>query len=129
MIKENMDETNQGFMKHLGGLDLKKINDTEYEFSVEVKEMHLNTGKIAHGGFLSAIADTGMGTAAHRVAGDRRCVTINLNINFITAEKLNEKLEGKVKILKKTKTIIFINCEINNQSDVVVSALGTWKIL
>ncbi len=43
-----MDETNQGFMKHLGGLDLKKINDTEYEFSVKVKEMHLNTGKIAH---------------------------------------------------------------------------------
>jgi acyl-coenzyme A thioesterase PaaI-like protein len=70
-----------------------------------------------------------MGTAAHRVAGDRRCVTINLNINFITAAKLNEKLEGKVKILKKTKTLIFINCEINNQSDVVVSALGTWKIL
>ena len=124
-----MDETNLGFMKYLGGLELKKINETEYEFLVEVKEMHLNTGQIAHGGFLSTIADTGMGTAAHRVAGDRRCVTINLNINFITAAKLNEKLEGKVKILKKTKTLIFINCEINNQSDVVVSALGTWKIL
>ena len=41
MIKKDMDETNQGFMKHLGGLDLKKINDTEYEFFVEVKEMHL----------------------------------------------------------------------------------------
>ena len=129
MIKKNMDETNQGFMKYLGGLDLKKISETYYEFMVEVKEMHLNTGQIAHGGFLSTIADTGMGTAAHRVAGDRRCVTINLNINFITAAKLNEKLKGKVKILKKTKTLIFINCEINNQSDVVVSALGTWKIL
>ena len=129
MIKKDMDETNQGFMKYLGGLDLKKISETYYEFMVEVKEMHLNTGQIAHGGFLSTIADTGMGTAAHRVAGDRRCVTINLNINFITAAKLNEKLEGKVKILKKTKTLIFINCEINNQSDVVVSALGTWKIL
>ena len=129
MIKKNMDETNQGFMKYLGGLELKKISETYYEFMVEVKEMHLNTGQITHGGFLSTIADTGMGTAAHRVAGDRRCVTINLNINFITAEKLNEKLKGKVKILKKTKTLIFINCEINNQSDVVVSALGTWKIL
>jgi len=129
MIKKNMDETNQGFMKYLGGLELKKISETYYEFMVEVKEMHLNTGQITHGGFLSTIADTGMGTAAHRVAGDRRCVTINLNINFITAAKLNEKLKGKVKILKKTKTLIFINCEINNQSDVVVSALGTWKIL
>ena len=129
MVKRNMDETNQGFMKYLGGLDLKKINDTDYEFAVEVKEIHLNTGQIAHGGFLSTIADTGMGTAAHQVAGDRRCVTINLNLKFITSAKLGEKLNGKVKILKKTKTLVFINCEINNAKDIVVSASGTWKIL
>ena len=129
MVKKNMDETNRGFMKYLGGLDLKKINDADYEFTVEVKEMHLNTGQIAHGGFLSTIADTGMGTAAHQVTGDRRCVTINLNLKFITAAKLGEKLNGKVKILKKTKTLVFINCEINNAKDIVVSASGTWKIL
>ena len=95
----------------------------------EVKEIHLNTGKIAHGGYLSTIADTGMGTAAHAVAGDRRCVTINLDIKFISAAKLGEKLNGKVKILKKTKTLVFINCEIKNVKDVVISASGTWKIL
>jgi uncharacterized protein (TIGR00369 family) len=129
MIKKDMDETNQGFMKYLGGLSLNKIDNTNYEFDVEIKEMHLNTGKIAHGGFLSTIADTGMGTAAHQVAGDRRCVTINLDLKFITAAKLGEKLNGKVTILKKTKTLVFINCEINNTKDIVVSASGTWKIL
>ena len=129
MIKKDMDETNQGFMKYLGGLDLKKIDDLNYEFFTEVKEIHLNTGKIAHGGYLSTIADTGMGTAAHRVAGDRRCVTINLDIKFISAAKLGEKLSGKIKILKKTKTLVFINCEINNAKDVVISASGIWKIL
>ena len=124
-----MDETNKGFMKHLGGLELKQISDTQYEFIVEVKEMHLNTGKIAHGGFLSTIADTGMGTAAHRVAGDRRCVTINLNMKFISAGQLGDKLKGYVKILKKTKTLVFISCEISNDKEIVVSASGTWKIL
>ncbi len=124
-----MDETNQGFMKHLGGLDLKKIDDTKYEFSVKVKEMHLNTGKIAHGGFLSTIADTGMGTAAHRVAGDRRCVTINLDIKFISAGMLSDNLKGVVKILRKTRTLVFINCEISNDKGIVVFAAGTWKIL
>ena len=124
-----MDETNKGFMKHLGGLDLKKIDDTKYEFSVKVKELHLNTGKIAHGGFLSTIADTGMGTAAHKVAGDRRCVTINLNMKFISAGMLDDELKGVVKILKKTKTLVFINCEISNDKGIVVSASGTWKIL
>jgi uncharacterized protein (TIGR00369 family) len=129
MIKKNMDETNKGFMKHLGGLELKQISETQYEFIVEVKEMHLNTGKIAHGGFLSTIADTGMGTAAHRVAGDRRCVTINLDMKFISAGKLGDKLKGDVKILKKTKTLVFIGCEISNDKEIVVSASGTWKIL
>jgi len=129
MIRKNMDETNKGFMKHLGGLELKQINETQYEFIVEVKEMHLNTGKIAHGGFLSTIADTGMGTAAHRVAGDRRCVTINLDMKFISAGQLGDKLKGGVKILKKTKTLVFISCEISNDREIVVSASGTWKIL
>ena len=124
-----MDETNQGFMKHIGGLDLKKIDDLNYEFSVKVEPIHLNTGKIAHGGFLSTIADTGMGTAAHRVAGDKRCVTINLDIKFISAAVNGEELIGKVKILKKTKTLVFINCEVENQKGMAISASGTWKIL
>ena len=124
-----MDETNKGFMKYLGGLDLKKIDENNYEFKVKVQNIHLNTGKIAHGGFLSTIADTGMGTAAHRVAGDRRCVTINLDMKFISIGMLDDELKGKVKILKKTKTLVFINCEISNDKGLVVSASGTWKIL
>ena len=124
-----MDETNKGFMKHLGGLDLKKVDEANYEFTVKVKDIHLNTGKIAHGGFLSTIADTGMGTAAHRVAGDRRCVTINLDIKFISAGMLNDVLKGTVKVLKKTKTLVFINCEVTNDKGLVISASGTWKIL
>ena len=129
MIKKSMDETNKGFMKHLGGLDLKKIDDANYKFIIKVKDIHLNTGKIAHGGFLSTIADTGMGTAAHKIAGDKRCVTINLDIKFISAGMLDDVLIGKVKILKKTKTLVFINCEISNDKGLVASASGTWKIL
>ena len=129
MIKKSMDETNKGFMKYLGGLNIEKIDESNYVFTVKVKDIHLNTGKIAHGGFLSTIADTGMGTAAHRVAGDRRCVTINLNMKFISAGKLSDKLKGDVKILKKTKTLVFISCEISNDKEIIVSASGTWKIL
>jgi len=129
MIKKNMDETNTGYMKHLGGLLLKKVSDELYEFSVTVRDIHLNTGKIAHGGFLASIADTGMCTAAHRVADNKRCVTINLDIKFISAAKIGENLTGTVKILKKTKTLIFISCEIKNNSGIVVLASGTWKIL
>ena len=129
MIKKIMDETNTGFMNHIGGLSLKKLDDNNFEFSVVVKEIHLNAGKIAHGGFLSTIADTGMGTAAHILVADRRCVTISLDIKFISAAHLNQTLKGKVKIQKKTKSLIFINCEILNSGGIVVTASGVWKIL
>jgi len=127
MVKKNMDETNTGFMNHIGGLSLKKLDTNDFEFSVVVKEIHLNSGKIAHGGFLSTIADTGMGTAAHLVA-NKRCVTISLEIKFISAALENQTLVGKVKIQKKTKSFIFITCEIFNLKGIVVTASGIWKI-
>ena len=124
-----MDETKKGFMQNIGDLSFKKIDETNFEFGIKIIENFLNTGGIAHGGFIATIADTGMGNAAHVTAGNKRCVTINLDIKFISAGKLNEKLIGKVKILKKTKTLIFINCEIFGPEKIVASASGTWKIL
>ena len=124
-----MDETKKGFMQNVGDLSFKKINESDYEFSIKVVESFLNTGGIAHGGFIATIADTGMGNAAHIAAGNKRCVTINLDIKFISAGKLNEKLVGKVKILKRTKTLVFINSEIFGAEKIVASASGTWKIL
>ena len=124
-----MDETKKGFMQNIGDLSFKKIDETNYEFSIKVEEKFLNTGKIAHGGFIATIADTGMGNAAHIAAGNKRCVTINLDIKFISAGKLNEKLIGKVKVLKRTKTLVFISSEIFAAEKIVATASGTWKIL
>ena len=128
MIKKIMDETNTGFMSHIGGLSLKKLDTSNFEFSVVVKEIHLNTGKTAHGGFLSTIADTGMGTAAHMVS-NKRCVTISLEMKFISAGILNQTLSGKVKIQKRTNSLVFITCEIFNSGGIMVTASGVWKIL
>ena len=79
--------------------------NSNFEFSIKVLESFLNTGGIAHGGFIATIADTGMGNAAHIIAGNKRCVTINLDIKFISAGKLNEKLIGKVKVSKKKQKL------------------------
>ena len=127
MIKESMDETSSGYSAHVGGLKLKKIDDTNFEYYAEVKEIHLNTAKMAHGGFLTYIADTGMGNAAHNVSDNKRCVTISLEMKFISAGKLGDKLIAKVKVQKKTNTLVFLNCEIFNSEGVVAITSGVWK--
>ncbi len=124
-----MDETKKGFMQNIGDLSFKKINEANFEFSIKIEEKFLNTGKIAHGGFIATIADTGMGNAAHIAAGNKRSVTINLDIKFISASKEGDTLIGKVEILKRTKTLVFINCNILNSNGIVATASGTWKIL
>ena len=129
MVKNLMDETKKGFMQNIGDLSFKKIDETNFEFSIVVLEKFLNTGGIAHGGFIATIADTGMGNAAHIAAGNKRCVTINLDIKFISAGKFNEKLTGKVRVSKKTRTLVFISSEIYGSEKIVATCAGIWKIL
>ena len=128
MVKKIMNESNTGFMNHIGGLSLKKIDTNNFEFSVLVKEIHLNSRKIAHGGFLSTVADTGMGTAAHLVS-NKGCVTISLEMKFISASLLGQRLIGKIKVQKKTKSLVFMTCELFKPEGIVVTASGVWKIL
>ena len=118
-----------GFMKHNGGLLFKTVSENEYQFKTTIKENHLNSAGIAHGGFLSAVVDAGAGTAAHRAAENSPCVTISLELKFISAVKLGQELMGMVKIQKKTKSMVFLTCELKSLEKIVATASGVWKIL
>jgi len=118
-----------GFMKHNGGVMFKNISDTEFEFKSIINENHLNAAGITHGGYLAALIDAGAGTAAHRSAENAPCVTISLDLKFIGASKIGDEILGKVKILKKTKTLIFLFCELTCDGKIITSASGVWKML
>jgi len=118
-----------GFMKHNGGLLFKTISKEEYEFKTTIKENHLNAAGITHGGFIAALVDAGAGTAAHRSADNNPCVTISLELKFISAIKLGQELFGRTKIQKKTKSMIFLTCELTAANKIVATASGVWKIL
>ena len=118
-----------GFMKHNGGLLFKTISENEYEFKTTIKENHLNAAGITHGGFIAAFVDAGAGSAAHRAANQGVCVTISLELKFISAVKLGQELVGKTKIQKKTKSMIFLTCKLTVENKIVATASGIWKIL
>ena len=118
-----------GFMKHNGGIVFRNISNTEYEFKSIINENHLNAASITHGGYLSALVDAGAGTAAHRSADNAPCVTISLDLKFIGASKVGDEIIGHVKILKKTKTLVFLFCELKCKDKIITSASGVWKIL
>ena len=118
-----------GFMKHNGGVLFKTISKVEYEFKTTINENHLNAAGITHGGFIAALVDSGAGAAAHRSADNCPCVTISLELKFISTVHLGQKLIGNTKIQKKTKSMIFLTCELKTEKKIVATASGIWKIL
>ena len=118
-----------GFMKHNGGVLFKTISENEYEFKATIQKNHLNKAGITHGGFISALVDAGAGTAAHRSADNSLCVTVSLELKFISAVYLGQELIGNTKIQKKTKSMVFLTCELKAEDKIVATASGVWKIL
>jgi uncharacterized protein (TIGR00369 family) len=126
----NNQVSKKGFIKHIGGIEFKKISENNFEFQSKVQNFNLNSAGISHGGYIAAILDNGMGSAAHKVINDgKRCVTISLDIKFIGSSKENDILIGKVNITKKTKTLIFVKAELFQAEDIIATASGIWKII
>ena len=118
-----------GFMKHNGGIMFRNISESEYEFKSVINENHLNNLGITHGGYICSLIDSGAGTAAYRAANNNPCVTISLDLKFISATKKGDEIMGFAKILKKTKTMVFLICHLKSNEKIVASASGVWKIL
>lgn len=119
-----------GFMKHNGGIEIRKVSESEYQFKVIIQEYHLNPGGTTHGGFVMSVLDSGMGTAAHRVLGPgARAATISLDVKFIAASTTGDTLTGTATILQKTRSLIFVRGELQCGERLIATAEGIWKSL
>lgn len=119
-----------GFMKHNGGLLFRQVSEFKYQFKAIVQESHLNPGGITHGGFIMSLMDSGMGTAAHRELGPKvRAATISLDVKFIAASSTGDVLIGTAKVLKKTRSLVFMQGEMRCGEKLIATAEGIWKVL
>tara|TARA_B100002019_G_C20937644_1_gene435237 strand:+ start:214 stop:615 length:402 start_codon:yes stop_codon:yes gene_type:complete len=130
-MTENFEQISRvsGFMHHNGGLYFREVSENEYEFKAIIKEFHLNKRQITHGGFICSLIDAGAGTAVYRASNNQSCVTVSLDVKFIAPSKLGDEIVGKVNILKKTKSMLFINCNLYINKNIIASATGVWKVI
>tara|TARA_B100000941_G_C28261276_1_gene426665 strand:+ start:139 stop:546 length:408 start_codon:yes stop_codon:yes gene_type:complete len=119
--------TRPGFMKHNGGLMFRSISKKKYQFKTKVKKINLNRAGITHGGFLAGIIDAGSGTAVHRAAGKKVCVTISLDIKFISSSVFGDEIIGDVDIQKVTNSLVFMRCKLSSNKKVLAIGNGVWK--
>jgi len=135
IIPKDMNDTFQqislvGFMKHNGGLEFRTISETNYQFRARIQDFHLNPGGVTHGGFIMSLMDSGMGTAAHRVLGkNARAATISLDVKFVSASKAGDLLLGTAVVLRKTRSLVFMQGELRCGEQLIATAEGIWKVL
>ena len=117
-----------GFMRHNGGLYFRKISENFYEFKTTINDLHLNKRGITHGGFVCTLIDAGAGTAVYRSTNRQSCVTVSLDDKFIAPTLKGDEIIGNVEILKKTKSMVFVDCKLKKKSQIVAQASGVWKV-
>lgn len=130
MIEEFQQTSSIGFMKHNGGLQFRQISESEFQFKAIVLDIHLNPGGITHGGFIMSLMDSGMGTAVHRLLRTgARAATISFDAKFISASKTGDLLIGTTTVLRKTRSLVFMDCKILCGEELIATAEGIWKVL
>jgi uncharacterized protein (TIGR00369 family) len=76
---------------------------------------------ILHGGSIALIMDDMIGATVYTLPTEVHFVSTNLNVSYLNAARLNEKIIAKTSIVKKGKTFIFAECEIYNSRNSLIA--------
>ena len=102
--------------------------DPEHCRGFRVLEGHLNNAGIIHGGMMMSFADTVLGRAAGSV-GSGSAVTVHMTTDFLGPAHLGDWVEGRAKIMRQTRTLIFVEGEIRTRKRLLMTANGIFRRL
>ena len=125
-ILKKYNQTNL-FGKYLD-LQLYVVKPGNVSYKVKVKKQHLATVKSAHGGFISAIFDQIVGTAAlsKAMVESKLVSTIEFKINYLQPAILHDELIGKGIVIKNGKRIYTVKGDIYNQKkELIATGIAT----
>jgi len=98
-------------------------------YAFRVAEKHMNSAGSAHGGMLMMLADTAMSQTSRLESGAKSCATVSLNCDFVGPGRLGDLIEARVRVTRKSRTIVFLSAELVASGRVVLVATGLWKIV
>ena len=118
-----------GFDVLIGPMYYNKTESNDFKFITKILDKHLNANGVAHGGFSMTLTDIFFGTLAFVASGKRLTSTISLNCNFVSPGLQDEIVECDARVIRTTRSMIFIEGNLMSKDKIIVSASGIWKIL
>ena len=117
-----------GFI-HLIGPLWHRLVDGHHEYALIAQDKHHNRRGLVQGGVLMTFADRTCGMTARHVTGRHTMATIQLDVHFVEAGKIGETLVSRPRVVRATRSLIFVNTEVTVDRRCIAMASGVFKIL
>src|SRR5262249_35410384 len=117
-----------GFLHLIGPLWQRVVNG-EHEYALITEDKHHNRRGLVQGGVLMTVADRTCGMTARYVSGKPTLATVQLDTHFVEAGKIGEVLISRPRVVRSTRSLIFITTEVTVDKRVLAMANGVFKIL
>ena len=117
-----------GFLHLIGPLWQRLVNG-EHEYALVTEDKHHNRRGLVQGGVLMTFADRTCGMTARHVSGKPTLATVQLDTHFVEAGKIGEILVTRPRVVRSTRSLIFITAEVMVDKRCIAMANGVFKIL
>ena len=117
-----------GFISLVGPL-WQRVVDGAHEYALVAVDKHHNRRGLVQGGLLMTFADRTCGMTARYVSGHPHLATVQMDTHFVDSGKIGETLLSKPRVIRITRSLIFITTEISAENRCIVIASGVFKIL
>ncbi len=118
--------TDEGFIEHVGPIwERRESGERRYGFVAEPK--HANLLGVVQGGMLMTFADRAMGLRAWEAAEGTPCVTVQFEMQFLSAGRIGEFIELRPEVVRRTASLVFLRGILFAKSRSVAAASGIWK--
>jgi uncharacterized protein (TIGR00369 family) len=117
-----------GYNKYIGPLYRLPDEGGLHRFCFRVEDRHMNCAGTVHGGMLMSLADIAMSRAARDGTDAQNSSTVSLSCDFVGPGKLADVIEARVRVTRRTRTIVFLSADILSAGRTLLVASGVWKI-
>jgi acyl-coenzyme A thioesterase PaaI-like protein len=117
-----------GFISLIGPL-WQRVVEGEHEYALIAQDKHHNRRGLVQGGLLMTFADRTCGMTARFVSGRPTLATVQFDTHFVDSAKIGEILLSKPRVVRTTRSLIFVTAEVTADERCIVMANGVFKIL
>jgi acyl-coenzyme A thioesterase PaaI-like protein len=117
-----------GFISLIGPLWQRTV-DGGPEYALVAEDKHHNRRGLVQGGLLMTFADRACGMTARFVSGRPTMATVQLDVHFVDAGKIGEILMARPRVIRTTRSLVFVSAEVRANNRTIIMANGVFKIL